>query len=170
MSGEGPYTKLGAVAGALALVVTYLVAAGEHHWWPLGPVAGAPQTAPGVTVPFAPPAASRSGPPGTTVAVAEDLIGFVDGYYRSMPDTAAGWPLIGPNLHQRGRPSYDRFWSRYTGVDILDPPSVRGAQVTVRIALNPRDGGAAVVERHVLTVIRYDGALRIDADEYLGRG
>lgn len=53
---------------------------------------------------------------------------------------------------------------------VLAQPSVRDNQVSVRIALYPRDGGVAVVERHVLTVIHYDGGLRIDADEYLGRG
>jgi hypothetical protein len=63
-----------------------------------------------------------------------------------------------------------RFWGRYRGAEVLGHPSVRDSQVTVRIALHPRDGTAALVERHVLTVIRYDGGLRIDADEYLGRG
>lgn len=153
------------MASILALVLAYLLAAAPAHWWPFLPVVGEANSAP-VSVPRG--ETPLPAPPVTTAG--EDFADFVTGYYALMPDTAAGWPLIGPNLRQRGRASYDRFWGRYRGADVLDPPSVRAGQVTVRIALNPRDGGAAVVERHVLTVVRYDGSLRIDADEYLGRG
>ncbi|MEU8638357.1 hypothetical protein AB0C38_39765 [Amycolatopsis sp. NPDC048633] len=159
------------MAAVLALVLAYLLAAAPAHWWPFPTVAGQAQSAPGgTTAVFAPPVADYSTTPQTTTAVEEDLAGFVLGYYRSMPDTTAGWPLIGPNLHGRGRASYDRFWGRYGSAEVLDRPSVRDSQVTVRIALHPRDGTATLVERHVLTIIRYDGGLRIDADEYLGRG
>lgn len=165
MSREGPYTKISAVAAVLALVLAYLLAAAPAHWWPFPPVAGQAQSAPGGAAALAPPpVAERS------TSTADELTAFVTRYYGLMPDTAAGWPLIGPNLHQRGRASYDRFWDRYSGADVLDPPSARDDQVTVRIALRPRDGGASIRERHVLTVIPYDGSLRIDADEYPGRG
>jgi hypothetical protein len=168
---EGLFTKISAVATVLGLVLAYLLAAAPAHWWPFPPVAGQAQSAPGGTGGgFAPPVVDHATPPRAAATGEEDLAGFVVGYYRSMPDTAAGWPLIGPDLQTRGRSSYDRFWSRYRSVDVLDQPSVRDSQVTVRIALHPRDGGTAPAERHVLTVIHYDGGLRIDADEYLGRG
>ncbi|GLY42161.1 hypothetical protein Amsp01_081840 [Amycolatopsis sp. NBRC 101858] len=165
MSKEGFYTRLGAVAAVIALVPAYLAVAGDQHWPPFPPVPGAAQPAP--------PGTSRTEPARSAPApddAEEDLAGFVVGYYRSMPDTSAGWPLIGPNLRGRGRASYDRFWGRYRSAEVLDQPSVRDSQVTVRIALHPRDGTATLVERHVLTVIHYDGGLRIDADEYLGLG
>ncbi|MEV4057562.1 hypothetical protein AB0J55_40700 [Amycolatopsis sp. NPDC049688] len=172
MSKEGLFTRIGAIAAVVALVPAYLAVAGDREWWPF------PLSVPGVAQPVAsgasPAEAVRSTePPRSAPAadgVASGLADFVVGYYRSMPDTAAGWALIGPNLRGRGRASYDRFWGRYSSVDVLAQPSVRDDQVTVRIALHPRDGSAAVVERHVLTVIRYDGGLRIDADEFLGRG
>jgi hypothetical protein len=165
LSKEGLFTRLGAIAAVVALVPAYLAVAGDQHWPPFSPVPGAAQPAPSATSPAEP---VRSAPaPDDAV---DDLAGFVVGYYRSMPDTTAGWPLIGPNLRDRGHASYDRFWGRYRSVEVLDPPSVRDSQVTVRIALHPRDGTATLIERHVLTVLRYDGGLRIDADEYLGRG
>jgi hypothetical protein len=165
LSKEGLYTRLGAIAAVVALVPAYLAVAGDQYWWPFPPLAGQAQPAPPGTSPAEP---ARSAPAPDDAA--DNLAGFVIGYYRSMPDTAAGWPLIGPNLRGRGRASYDRYWGRYRSAEVLDQPSVRDSQVTVRIALHPRDGTAALVERHVLTVVRYDGGLRIDADEYLGRG
>jgi hypothetical protein len=32
---EGPYTKAALFVGLLAIVVTYLVTAGQNHWWPI---------------------------------------------------------------------------------------------------------------------------------------
>jgi hypothetical protein len=166
---EGLFTRIGAIAAVVALVPAYLAVAGDKDWWPFPPpVAGVAQPAASGAAPGGPGGPARSAPAPEDSAT--ELAGFVVGYYRSMPDTAAGWPLIGPNLRGRGRASYDRFWGRYRGAEVLAQPSVRDNQVSVRIALYPRDGGGAVVERHVLTVIHYDGGLRIDADEYLGRG
>jgi len=166
LSKEGCFTRLGAIAAVVALVPAYLAVAGDKDWWPFPPpVAGVARPAPPFTSPAEP---ARSAPVQDDAAAG--LADFVIDYYRSMPDTTAGWPLIGPNLRGRGRASYDRFWGRYSGAEVLDQPSVRDSQVSVRIALHPRDGTATLVERHVLTVIRYDGGLRIDADEYLGRG
>jgi hypothetical protein len=34
VAAEGPYTKAGVFLGAVAIVVGYLVAAGENDWWP----------------------------------------------------------------------------------------------------------------------------------------
>lgn len=34
VAAEGPYTKAAAVFAGLAIIVTYLVAAGASHWWP----------------------------------------------------------------------------------------------------------------------------------------
>ncbi|MEU0792800.1 hypothetical protein ABZ342_22230 [Amycolatopsis sp. NPDC005961] len=167
MSKEGFYTRLGAIAAVVALVPAYLAIAGDRHWPPFSAVPGVAQPAsPGTSV----TESARPAPAPAPDDAATDLAGFVTGYYRSMPDTEAGWPLIGPNLRGRGRASYDRFWGRYSSAEVLGAPSVRDSQVTVRIALHPRDGSAQLIERHVLTVIRYDGGLRIDADEYLGRG
>ncbi|GAB3142193.1 hypothetical protein GCM10027258_26540 [Amycolatopsis stemonae] len=162
MPKEGPYTKISAVAAVLALVLGYLGAAASVHWWPF---AEAHPAGGGTSAAFASPVTNHATPSET-----EDLAGFVTGYYHLLPDTNAGWALVGPDLRQRGRAGYDRFWGGYTGVDVLEPPWVRDRQVTVRLALHPRAGTGTQVERHVLTVIRYDGGLRIDADEYLGRG
>ncbi len=52
--------------------------------------------------------------PAANEAIAE----FVTGYYRLMPDTHAGWPLIGPNLQRRGLSDYEVHWGRISAVDV----------------------------------------------------
>ncbi len=50
--------------------------------------------------------------------VNEDITDFATGYYRLMPDTRAGWPLIGPNLQRRGLTDYEAYWGRISAVDV----------------------------------------------------
>jgi len=176
LSSEGPFTKTSVVIAVLALIVSYIIGAAQFGWppfkYPLATTTITGQASPGVVV-VAPPVSGLqprpeySGPTSET-ASAQNLADFVITYYRLMPDTAAGWPLIGPNLRTRGEASYNRFWGRFSSAEVLGAPSVDGAKVTVRIALHPRDGTTTLTERHLLTVVRYDGELRIDGDKYLG--
>jgi hypothetical protein len=94
----------------------------------------------------------------------EDYVEFVAGYYRLMPDTSTGWAMIGPNLQTRGRASYDRFWSKFSGAEVLARPTVSGNTVTARILLRYRDGRPPVTETHVLGVMLRAGRLCIDSD------
>jgi hypothetical protein len=110
------------------------------------------------TVPVAVTTARESQPsPG-------DLSGFVVHYYGLMPDTDAGWDLIGPNLRLRTRDSYDKFWSKFSGAEVLGTPGVEDSTVTARIRLRYRDGRPDVTETHVLGVAMWDGHLCVDAD------
>ena len=175
MSREGPFTKASVLLAVVALIVSYLLGAQQVHWWPFEP--DAPGDGSGQSSPGGSPVVSS--PPRTTARTeytdsqskansATELAEFVIGYYRLMPDTSAGWPLIGPNLRTKGEASYVRFWGRFSGAEVLDPPTVDEPRVTVRIALRPRDGTKTLIERHLLTVAHYDGELRIDGDKYLG--
>ncbi|WIX89440.1 hypothetical protein [Amycolatopsis sp. DG1A-15b] len=95
------FTRIGAIAAVVALVPAYLAVAGDKDWWPCSPpVAGVARPAASGAAPGGP---ARSAPAPEDSAT--ELAGFVVGYYRSMPDTTAGWPLIGPNLRGRGRAS-----------------------------------------------------------------
>ncbi|WP_290059263.1 protein kinase domain-containing protein [Amycolatopsis solani] len=110
------------------------------------------------TVPVAVTTASANRPdPG-------DLAGFVVHYYGLMPDTAAGWELIGPNLRLRTRDSYDKFWSGFSGAEVVGTPAVAGSTVTARIRLHHRDGRPDSTETHVLGLALRDGELCIDSD------
>ena len=135
---------------------------------PAGTPTSAPMAAPG-------PARTTTPAAGTTVPVAVttasasrpspgDVAGFVVHYYGLMPDTDAGWDLIGPNLRLRTRDSYDKFWSKFSGAEVVGTPAVAGSTVTARIRLHYRDGRAAVTETHVLGIAMVDGHLCIDAD------
>ena len=93
-----------------------------------------------------------------------DLVAFVMGYYNVMPNTSAGWEFIGPNLQTRTRERYDRFWARYSRVDVLGKPSVQGNAVTVRIVLHRWDGQPNVTEDHVLGIATCGDHLCIDSD------
>jgi serine/threonine-protein kinase len=112
----------------------------------------------GTTVPVAVPTASASRPSP------DDVAGFVVHYYGLMPDTDAGWDLIGPNLRLRTRDSYDKFWSKFSGAEVVGTPAVAGSTVTARVRLHYRDGRADVTETHVLGIAMADGRLCINAD------
>ncbi|MEV6640550.1 serine/threonine-protein kinase [Amycolatopsis sp. NPDC051371] len=113
---------------------------------------------PETTVPGEVPTATASRPsPG-------DLSGFVVHYYGLMPDTDSGWDLIGPNLRLRTRDSYDKFWSKFSGAEVVGTPAVEGSTVTARIRLHYRDGRPDTTETHVLGIAMQDGHLCIDAD------
>ncbi|MEA5366526.1 serine/threonine-protein kinase [Amycolatopsis sp., V23-08] len=115
-------------------------------------------TTPATTVPVAVTTAEASRPsPG-------DLSGFVVHYYGLMPDTDSGWELIGPNLRLRTRDSYDKFWSRFSGAEVVGTPSVDGGSVTARIKFRYADGRPDLTETHVLGVAMWDGHLCIDSD------
>ncbi|MDT7802997.1 MAG: serine/threonine protein kinase, bacterial [Actinomycetota bacterium] len=117
-----------------------------------------PTLTPDTTVPLAVTTAQASRPsPG-------DLSGFVVHYYGLLPDTDSGWELIGPNLRLRTRDSYDKFWSKFSGAEVVGAPSVEGDSVTARIRLHYRDGRPDVTETHVLGVAMWDGHLCIDSD------
>jgi hypothetical protein len=91
----------------------------------------------------------------------------VTGYYRLMPDTAAGWPLIGPNLQRRGRASYESHWGKISGVDVVTASVVTGTTVKVRISLHYRDGRPSTMETHELKIVPCDDHLCIDSDVLL---
>ncbi|WP_410600971.1 serine/threonine protein kinase [Amycolatopsis sp. lyj-90] len=95
--------------------------------------------------------------------VNEDITEFVTGYYRLMPDTRAGWPLIGPNLQRRGLTDYEAHWGRISAVDVHSASATSATTVRVRVTLHYRDGRASL-ETHELTVVPCDGHLCIDAD------
>ncbi|MFI7119843.1 serine/threonine protein kinase [Amycolatopsis sp. NPDC049868] len=97
-------------------------------------------------------------------ATNEDIAQFVTAYYRLMPDTRAGWPLIGPNLQRRGQSDYEAHWGRISAVDVHSASATSATTVRVRITLHYRDGRPSPTETHELTVVPYDGRLRIDAD------
>ncbi|MFC3455349.1 serine/threonine protein kinase [Amycolatopsis speibonae] len=100
-------------------------------------------------------------------AANEDIARFVTGYYRLMPDTQAGWPLIGPNLQRRGLSDYEAHWGRISAVDVHSASATSAKTVRVRITLHYRDGRPSPTETHELTVVPRDGQLRIDADTLL---
>ncbi|WP_370965997.1 protein kinase [Amycolatopsis sp. cg9] len=134
---------------------------------PAGTPTPAPLAAP-VPVPVR-TTASTTVPVAVTTAGASrpapaDLAGFVVHYYGLMPDTAAGWELIGPNLRLRTRDSYDKFWSKFSGAEVVGSPAVEGSTVTARIRLHYRDGRPDSTETHVLGLAVQDGELRIDSD------
>jgi hypothetical protein len=110
------------------------------------------------TEPVAVPTAGASRPS------AGDLAGFVVHYYGLMPDTDAGWDLIGPNLRLRTRDSYEKFWSKFSGAEVVGTPAVEGSTVTARVRLHYRDGRPDVTETHVLGIAMQDDHLCIDAD------
>ncbi|GAB3745829.1 hypothetical protein GCM10027598_83070 [Amycolatopsis oliviviridis] len=97
----------------------------------------------------------------------EDIAMFVTGYYRLMPDTKAGWPLIGPNLQRRGLSDYEAHWGRISAVDVHSATATSAKTVRVRITLHYRDGRPSPTETHELTVVSQDGRLCIDADTLL---
>ncbi|MFJ7215290.1 protein kinase [Amycolatopsis sp. NPDC098790] len=135
---------------------------------PAGTPTSAPLAAP-VPVRTTTPAAETTVPAAVTTASASrpspgDLAGFVVHYYGLMPDTDAGWELIGPNLRLRTRDSYDKFWSRFSGAEVVGTPSVEGSTVTARIRLRHRDGRPDTTETHVLGLAMRDGGLCIDSD------
>ncbi|WP_439382181.1 protein kinase domain-containing protein [Amycolatopsis lexingtonensis] len=137
---------------------------------PAGTPTSAPLAAP-VPVPVrtTTPAAETTVPVAVTTASASrpapgDLAGFVVHYYGLMPDTAAGWELIGPNLRLRTRDSYDKFWSGFSGAEVVGTPAVAGSTVTARVRLHHRDGRPDSTETHVLGLAMRDGELCIDSD------
>ncbi|MGW5717340.1 serine/threonine-protein kinase [Amycolatopsis sp. NPDC003865] len=134
---------------------------------PPGTPASAPVAAP-VPVPVrtTTPVAETTAVPtaGASRPAPGDLAGFVVHYYGLLPDTAAGWELIGPNLRLRTRDSYDKFWSRFSGAEVLGTPAVEGSTVTARIRLHYRDGRPDTTETHVLGLALRDGELCIDSD------
>ncbi len=135
---------------------------------PAGTPTSAPLAAP-VPVRTTTPAAETTVPAAVTTASASrpspgDLAGFVVHYYGLMPDTDAGWELIGPNLRLRTRDSYDKFWSRFGGAEVVGTPAVEGSTVTARIRLHYRDGRPDTTETHVLGLAMRDGRLCIDSD------
>ncbi|MEU9688034.1 serine/threonine protein kinase [Amycolatopsis japonica] len=97
-------------------------------------------------------------------ATNEDIAQFVTAYYRLMPDTQAGWPLIGPNLQRRGQSDYEAHWGRISAVDVHSASATSATTVRVRITLHYRDGRPSPTETHELTVVPHDGRLCIDAD------
>jgi serine/threonine-protein kinase len=132
--------------------------------------AGAPTSAP-----VAAPVPVRTSGPATTVPAAVttaqasrpspgDLAGFVVHYYGLMPDTGSGWELIGPNLRLRTRDSYDEFWSKFSGAEVVGTPAVEDSTVTARVRFRYRDGRPDVTETHVLGVAMWDGHLCVDSD------
>jgi hypothetical protein len=72
--------------------------------------------------------------------------------------------LCGPNLRLRTRDSYDKFWSRFSGAEVVGTPSVEDSTVTARVRFRYRDGRPDVTETHVLGVALWDGHLCIDSD------
>ncbi|MEU7784832.1 protein kinase [Amycolatopsis sp. NPDC049159] len=137
---------------------------------PAGTPTSAPLAAP-VPVPVrtTTPAAETTVPVAVTTAgpsrpAPGDLAGFVVHYYGLLPDTDAGWALIGPNLRLRTRDSYDKFWSRFSGAEVVGTPAVEGSTVTARIRLHYRDGRPATTETHVLGLAMCDGELCVDSD------
>ncbi|WP_410661358.1 serine/threonine protein kinase [Amycolatopsis sp. lyj-112] len=92
------------------------------------------------------------------------LTDFVTAYYRLMPDTQAGWPLIGPNLQRRGRAGYEAHWGKIDKVDVHRATTTSATTVEVRITLHYRDGRPAPTETHELTVVPCDDGPCIDAD------
>jgi serine/threonine-protein kinase len=139
---------------------------------PSGAPASVPVAAPARTstpVPTSGPAADTTVPVAVTTAresrpAPGDLSGFVVHYYGLMPDTGSGWELIGPNLRLRTRDSYDKFWSKFSGAEVIGTPAVEDSTVTARIKLHYRDGRPDVTETHVLGVAMWDGHLCIDSD------
>lgn len=126
--------------------------------------AGTPQ--PAVTEPRSTP------PPSSTTtmprqAANEGIAEFVTGYYRLMPDTRAGWPLIGPNLQRRGLSDYEAHWGKISAVDVHRASATSATTVQVRITLHYRDGRPSPTETHELTVVSCDDHLCIDADTLL---
>jgi hypothetical protein len=108
------------------------------------------------TEPVAVPTAGASRPSAGDHAVVH--------YYGLMPDTDAGWDLIGPNLRLRTRDSYEKFWSKFSGAEVVGTPAVEGSTVTARVRLHYRDGRPDVTETHVLGIAMQDDHLCIDAD------
>ncbi|MBB5850334.1 serine/threonine protein kinase [Amycolatopsis umgeniensis] len=94
----------------------------------------------------------------------EDITEFVTGYYRLMPNTQAGWPLIGPNLQRRGLSDYEAHWGRINAVDVHSASATSATTVRVRVTLHYRDGRPSSLETHELTVVPCEGHLCIDAD------
>jgi hypothetical protein len=110
-----------------------------------------------------PTATSVAPRPASNEGIAE----FVTGYYRLMPDTRAGWPLIGPNLQRRGLTDYEAHWGKISAVDVHSASATSATTVRARITLHYRDGRLAPTETHELTVVPCDGHLCIDADALL---
>ncbi|MFJ9785876.1 serine/threonine-protein kinase [Amycolatopsis sp. NPDC101161] len=133
---------------------------------PAGTPTSAPLAAP-VPAPVrttTPAAPSQVTTAGASRPAPGDLAGFVVHYYGLMPDTAAGWELIGPNLRLRTRDSYEKFWSKFSGAEVVGTPAVEGSTVTARIRLHHRDGRPDTTETHVLGLAMRDGELCIDSD------
>lgn len=84
-----------------------------------------------------------------------------------MPDTRAGWPLIGPNLQRRGLSDYEAHWGRIRAVDVHRASATSATTVQVRITLHYRDGRPSPTETHELAVVSCDDHLCIDADTLL---
>ncbi|MCR6483230.1 serine/threonine protein kinase [Amycolatopsis sp. OK19-0408] len=136
---------------------------------PGAPVAAPTSAAPAAPVPVPVRTTQSTVPVAVTTASASrpaprDLTGFVVHYYGLMPDTDAGWALIGPNLRLRTRDSYDKFWSKFSGAEVVGTPTAEGSTVTARIRLHYRDGRPDVTETHVLGIALRDGELCVDAD------
>jgi hypothetical protein len=174
--GEGPYTKLGAIAAVVALVLGYLLSAAESHWWPFraeeGLATPAHESRDEVPNSVAIEGNDATSTESTTsnqqqVPATDDPVEFVLSYYRLMPDTTIGWQYIGPDLRLRGRDSYERFWSRFDGVEVQGPPSVSNGFVSVRIVLYGADG-STTTEHHVLGIVPCGEHLCIDSDQLVG--
>ncbi|ANN18056.1 serine/threonine protein kinase [Amycolatopsis orientalis] len=123
--------------------------------------------------PESPPTTTTTLPHPTTMSVtlqptsSEGIAEFVTGYYRLMPDTRAGWPLIGPNLQRRGLTDYEAHWGKISAVDVHSASATSATTVRARITLHYRDGRPSPTETHELTVVPCDGHLCIDADTLL---
>jgi serine/threonine-protein kinase len=152
---------LGGVGALIALPgLTFRTPSGSPTPAPIAAPVPARTSAPtaNTSVPLAVPTAQESRPsPG-------DLSGFVVHYYGLMPDTGSGWELIGPNLRLRTQDSYDKFWSKFSGAEVVGTPAVEDSTVTARVEFHYRDGRPDITETHVIGVAMWDGHLCIDSD------
>ncbi|UOZ06416.1 serine/threonine-protein kinase [Amycolatopsis sp. WQ 127309] len=171
------FTRVGPAAApgrkaALAVALTVVLLSGVGAMIALPGLTSRTPSTP-TSVQIAAPAAPRTSTPAadTTVPTAQesrpspgDLSGFVVHYYGLMPDTGSGWELIGPNLRLRTRDSYDKFWSKFSGAEVVGTPAVADSTVTARVRFHYRDGRADVTETHVLGVAMWEGHLCVDSD------
>ena len=97
---------------------------------------------------------------------ANDVRGFITGYYAMLPGNAAqAYDLTGPTLRAaESRGNYIAFWRRFSAVR-LGPVSTTDGSLVAHGTVTFVENGTASTEQHTFTLVRgSNGQLLMDSD------